>query len=298
MGGQQVGKTLSPRGAASAASFLENELPQRERRLSRTVWSFAKGSHCFSVGFLAFGLTGLLQPEAVHRTTAAPPGPLAPPGLVTVAAPARPEPPLAAPLQPAPPSAAEPKPQSQTPAPTPDHPAPAAPAAIPAITAKLETLLPLDFEEHGIPEAPFGNLIYEMAGRYKLNPYLVAAVVQVESAFNPRALSPKGARGLMQLLPETARRFGLQRKKDLFNPAKNLEAGVRYLKWLSERFSGDAARVLAAYNAGEGAVDRFGGVPPYQETRNYVTRIFGLLGLVPALEGPPALQEDAVAAGR
>jgi soluble lytic murein transglycosylase-like protein len=161
---------------------------------------------------------------------------------------------------------------------------------------KLETLLPLDFEEHGIPESPFGNLIYEMAGRYKLNPYLVAAVVQVESAFNPRALSRKGARGLMQLLPETARRFGLQRKKDLFDPAKNLEAGIRYLKWLSGRFSGDAARVLAAYNAGEGAVDRFGGVPPYQETRNYVTRIFGLLGLVPTLESPPALQEDGIAA--
>jgi len=164
--------------------------------------------------------------------------------------------------------------------------------------------LPLDFEEHGIPEAPFGTLIYQMAERYKLNPYLVADVVQVESAFNPRAISRKGARGLMQLLPATARRFGLQRKKDLFNPQKNLEAGVKYLKWLSGRFSGDAARVLAAYNAGEGAVDRFGGVPPYQETRDYVTRIFGLLGLVPPAESapvplaPPAVSEEyAIAAG-
>jgi soluble lytic murein transglycosylase-like protein len=161
----------------------------------------------------------------------------------------------------------------------------------------VETLLPLDFEEHGVPEAPFGDLIYEMAGRYSVNPYLVAALVQVESAFNPRAVSNKGARGLMQLLPETARRFGLQKKKDLFDPAKNLEAGIRYLKWLSDRFSGDAVRVLAAYNAGEGAVERFGGVPPYQETRNYVSRIFGLLGLVPAAESP-AVPEDGMAAGR
>ena len=143
-----------------------------------------------------------------------------------------------------------------------------------------------------------------MAERYKLNPYVVAAVVQVESAFNPRAISRKGARGLMQLLPATARRFGLQRKKDLFNPQKNLEAGVKYLKWLSERFSGDAARVLAAYNAGEGAVERFGGVPPYQETRDYVSRIFGLLGLVPPAESAPASlapgavsEEYAIAAG-
>lgn len=161
------------------------------------------------------------------------------------------------------------------------------------------SVLPLDFEvAQGAPEAPFGDLIYEMAGRYAINPYVVAAIVQVESDFNPRAVSRKGARGLMQLLPETASRFGM-RKRDLFNPAKNLEAGIRYLKWLSQRFSGDATRVLAAYNAGEGAVDRFGGVPPFQETRSYVTRIFSLLGLVPALEStPPAVQPDAVIAGR
>ena len=172
--------------------------------------------------------------------------------------------------------------------------------AAPPAPQPPEILLPLDFEAHGVPEAPFGKLIYKMAGRYKVNPYLIAAMIQVESAFNPRARSRKGARGLMQLLPATARRFGLQRKKDLFNPAKNLEAGIRYLKWLSERFRGDAVRVLAAYNAGEGAVERFGGVPPYQETRDYVTRIFGLLGLVPVPENPPALQDEGAvaAAGR
>jgi len=263
--------------------------------LSRQVWCFAKGTRCYSFGFLALGFTGLMQPEQVHRLTAAPPGPPlaaavstapehAPPQLLTAA----PSPPAPAPQAATPPQTAAPEPAA-----TSTPPAPPAP----------ENLLPLDFEEHGIPEAPFGTLIYQMASRYKLNPYLVAAVVQVESAFNPRAISRKGARGLMQLLPETARRFGLPRKKDLFNPQKNLEAGVKYLKWLSERFSGDAARVLAAYNAGEGAVDRFGGVPPYQETRYYVTRIFGLLGLVPpSASAPvpavePVTEEFAIAAG-
>ena len=149
-----------------------------------------------------------------------------------------------------------------------------------------------------MPEAPYGDLIYKMAGRYAINPYLVTALIQVESAFNPRAVSRKGAYGLMQLLPETARRFGLAKKRDLFNPTKNLEAGIRYLKWLSARFGGDTTRVLAAYNAGEGAVDRFGGVPPFQETRNYVTRIFSLLGLVPTLESPPPLQNEGMIAGR
>ncbi len=263
--------------------------------LSRQVGCFAKGTRCYSFGLLALGFTGLMQPEQVHRLTAAPPGP--PLAAAVSTAPEHAPPPLLA----AAPSPPTPAPQAATPPQTP-APEPAANQSPPALPAP-EFLLPLDFEEHGIPEAPFGTLIYQMASRYKLNPYLVAAVVQVESAFNPRAISRKGARGLMQLLPATARRFGLPRKKDLFNPQKNLEAGIKYLKWLSERFSGDAARVLAAYNAGEGAVDRFGGVPPYQETRDYVTRIFGLLGLVPPPTVPtiptvePVTEEFAIAAG-
>ncbi len=136
-------------------------------------------------------------------------------------------------------------------------------------------------DTHDIPPGPFGALIYEVAARYSLNPHLVAAIVRVESSFNPRALSRKGACGLMQLLPETARRFGL-RRKDLFDPAKNLDAGARYLRWLADRFGHDPVRVLAAYNAGEGAVERYGGVPPFKETRRYVDRIFSMLGLVPA----------------
>jgi len=138
----------------------------------------------------------------------------------------------------------------------------------------------------GVPRSPYGQLIYDIAIRHSVNPHLVAAMIHVESAFNPRAKSRKGAYGLMQLLPETARRFGLRKKKDLFDPKKNLEVGVRYLKWLTERFGGNAEMILAAYNAGEGAVERFGGIPPYRETQQYVERIFGLLGFT--LEPPPA----------
>lgn len=161
--------------------------------------------------------------------------------------------------------------------------APAAPAvpAVPAVmtTARNAMSWLLDYDAtRGMPQSPYGDLIYEVAKRYSLNPHLVAALIHAESAFNPRALSRKGACGLMQLLPATASRFGLG-KREIFEPSKNLEAGVRYLQWLSKRFNGDPVRVLAAYNAGEGAVDRHGGVPPYQETQKYVRKILGMLNL-------------------
>jgi soluble lytic murein transglycosylase-like protein len=153
----------------------------------------------------------------------------------------------------------------------------------------------------GEPQSPYGKIIYDVAIRHSINPHLVAALIHVESAFNARAVSPKGAYGLMQLLPETARRFGLNKKKDLFDPKKNLEAGVRYLKWLADRFGGDTQKILAAYNAGEGAVDRFGGIPPYQETQSYVQKIFGLLGFSSAPAPAPRAAvlpsaQDAMAA--
>src|SRR5262249_17136249 len=129
------------------------------------------------------------------------------------------------------------------------------------------------------PRTPYGDLIYKTARRHSLSPRVVAAVIAAESDFQPKAKSRAGAYGLMQLLPETARRFGLMKNRDPFNPAKNMEAGVRYLRWLTERFGGDLARVVAAYNAGEGAVDRFGGVPPFAETQTYLRRIYGTLGL-------------------
>jgi soluble lytic murein transglycosylase-like protein len=146
----------------------------------------------------------------------------------------------------------------------------------------------------GAPRSPYGQIIYDIAVRHSINPQLVAALIHVESAFNPRAVSRKGAYGLMQLLPETGRRFGVHRKRDLLNPVKNLEAGVSYLKWLTERFGGDMQKSLAAYNAGEGAVDRFGGIPPYHETQQYVQRIFGLLGIT--IPDPPAAPAPAAPA--
>lgn len=146
--------------------------------------------------------------------------------------------------------------------------APAAPAPIPLRFA----------EDQPIPEGPYGTLIYETARRHQVNPQVVAALIRQESAGNRRAVSHKGARGLMQLMPATAQRFGV-RKEHLFDPRHNLEAGVRYLSWLLDQFPNDLARVLAAYNAGENAVARYGGIPPYRETQNYVRRIYATLGL-------------------
>lgn len=99
---------------------------------------------------------------------------------------------------------------------------------------------------------------------------IVRAIIHAESAFNPRALSRVGAQGLMQLMPATARRFGVD---DSFNAAQNIEGGVQYLAWLLKRFNGDLTLAAAGYNAGEGAVDKYKGVPPYSETRRYVQRV-------------------------
>ena len=131
------------------------------------------------------------------------------------------------------------------------------------------------------PKSAYGDLIFETAKRHKINPQLVAAVIRAESAFDPRAISRKGARGLMQLMPATGRRYGVP-PSELFKPERNVDAGVRYLAFLAERFDGDLPKMLAGYNAGEGSVDRFGGIPPYRETQGYVKRILGYLGLTPA----------------
>ena len=129
-----------------------------------------------------------------------------------------------------------------------------------------------------VPETPYGELIFETARRHDVNPVLVAAMVRAESAYDAGAVSHKGARGLMQLMPATAERFGVD-YHDIHDPARNLDGGVRYVKWLDERFSGELPLILAGYNAGEGTVDRYGGVPPYRETQGYIRRIFGFLGL-------------------
>ena len=121
-----------------------------------------------------------------------------------------------------------------------------------------------------------GESVQEMSERiateFSVDPRLVEAVIHVESGGNPFAVSPKGAGGLMQLMPMTADRFDV---RDVFDPAENVRGGVRYLRWLMDRFKGDLAMVLAAYNAGEGAVDRHLGIPPYRETRHYVLAVLG-----------------------
>jgi soluble lytic murein transglycosylase-like protein len=138
--------------------------------------------------------------------------------------------------------------------------------------------IPFDFRaSQGVPETPYGELIFETARRHRINPTLVAAMVRAESAFNPRAVSPKGAAGLLQLMPATAERFGLA-EKEIFDPARNLETGVRYLAWLNQRFDGDLQRILAGYNAGEATVDRYAGVPPFRETHDYIRRVYEFAG--------------------
>jgi soluble lytic murein transglycosylase-like protein len=122
-------------------------------------------------------------------------------------------------------------------------------------------------------DARYDSLIAEASSRHGLDPTLVRAVIQVESNYQPRARSPRGARGLMQLMPSTARQYGV---RNLYDPAANIEGGTRHLKSLLERFPLKLA--LAAYNAGEAAVQRFGGVPPFAETRSYVERILKLAG--------------------
>jgi len=119
--------------------------------------------------------------------------------------------------------------------------------------------------------AKIDGLIRQNGSKYGVDPYLIFCVMEQESHFNARALSPKGARGLMQLMPGTSARFGIRRPSD---PAQNISGGTRYLKQLIGQFNGRIDLVLASYNAGEGAVMKFGGkVPPYKETRAYVKRI-------------------------
>lgn len=117
------------------------------------------------------------------------------------------------------------------------------------------------------------QLIHELARQHNIEPQLVHAIIRVESNFNPRAVSRAGAQGLMQLMPATAARYQVE---DPFNPRANIEGGIRYLKDLLQQFPGDLRRVLAAYNAGEQTVRRYGGMPPYPETQRYVEQVMTL----------------------
>jgi Transglycosylase SLT domain len=119
-------------------------------------------------------------------------------------------------------------------------------------------------------QAPYGDLIQSAAKKYGVDADLIFSVIAAESNFNPRVISRRGARGLMQLLPATGTRFGV---KDIFDPAQNIDAGTQYLRDLMARYQGDLVLTLAAYNAGPGAVQRYGHVPPYNETISYVRAI-------------------------
>ncbi len=125
-----------------------------------------------------------------------------------------------------------------------------------------------------LADTPYGEIIASLSETHGVNPMLVRALIQVESGYRPRARSSKGAMGLMQLMPAIAREYNV---RNPFEPKANIEGGIRHLKSLIDRFGYKTA--LAAYNAGEGAVAKFKGIPPYRETRNYVSRILSLAGL-------------------
>jgi soluble lytic murein transglycosylase-like protein len=145
-----------------------------------------------------------------------------------------------------------------------------------------------------LPATPYDNFIDKLAARDGLDPDLIKAVAMVESSFDPKAISPKGAMGLMQLMPATAKHYGVD---DPLDPYENLGAGSRHLRHLLNRFDGDLTLALAAYNAGAGAVQRYGGVPRYPETIDYVRKVHSKMdggpvtrGRVPAEEGEIELE--------
>jgi hypothetical protein len=134
------------------------------------------------------------------------------------------------------------------------------------------------------PPSPFDEQIVQAAREANVPPALLKAMCRSESNFNPRAQSHAGAQGLMQLMPGTARGLGVT---DAFDPVQSLRGGARYLRQQLDRFGGDVSKAVAAYNAGPGAVQRFGGVPPYRETQTYVQRVLGYVAEYGGLTGSP-----------
>ena len=133
--------------------------------------------------------------------------------------------------------------------------------------ARINETLRRDFFNSSMP---YGDLIHEKAEKYHVDPILVAAVIEQESKFRRKARSQVGARGLMQLMPKTGRWMGAS---DLYDPEQNVDAGVKYIKYLQEQFDGNLRKTIAAYNAGEGNVRRYNGVPPFRETQHYVKKV-------------------------
>ncbi|HEY3381149.1 MAG TPA: lytic transglycosylase domain-containing protein [Vicinamibacterales bacterium] len=145
-------------------------------------------------------------------------------------------------------------------------------AAAPSLAAEPPGNAPPAVVASPSSPVPYAAIIDKAAARLGVDPRLVRAVIQVESGFQATALSPQGAMGLMQLMPGTVKRYAVV---DPFDPRANVEAGIRHLKSLLDRF--DLSLALAAYHAGETAVDRFGGMPPYRETRTYVSQVLRLM---------------------
>ena len=165
----------------------------------------------------------------------------------------------------------------------------AAPTAPAVVKIPIESLLP-----HHVTSGntALDALILEAAAKYNLDPCLVLSVMNAESGFRPTAVSPKGASGLMQLMPETAVRFGV---RNIFDPRENLMAGANYLRWLLDRF-GDVRLALAGYNAGEGAVEFYGHrIPPFLETQNYVQIIYSRYTRMRAEQPAPTVNATTVA---
>lgn len=164
-------------------------------------------------------------------------------------------------------------------------------------TMKAQPIPPLS----AVPAKPatqdeLDTLVQETAEKHNVDPKLVRAVISTESNWNPSAVSSKGALGLMQLIPGTAQQLGVG---NAFDPAQNVDAGVRYLGMLLERYNGDLSKALAAYNAGPGIVDRFGGVPNIPETRSYVRKVTSTyFGPGSERRSPPAIYRAVQADGR
>jgi len=149
----------------------------------------------------------------------------------------------------------------------------------------MRAIRPVKAGNASLPPPEINDLVEQTASRLQIDPQLVHAIIKVESEYDPKAVSRKGAMGLMQLIPETAQRFGVENP---FNPKENIEGGVSYLKHLLGLFRGDLSLSLAAYNAGEGAVQRFGGIPSFAETRDYVRKVTNIYQSVSPQSGTNA----------
>ena len=157
-------------------------------------------------------------------------------------------------------------------------------------TTQVEEMIPQNVPTSGDPN--LDQIIFRAGGRHGIDPRFIHAVIWQESKYKSEAVSQAGAQGLMQLMPATARRFGCTDPNDMIS---NVEAGTKYLSWLLKRFHGDVRLALAGYNAGEGTVDKYNGVPPYNETQNYVRKIVSNYGktfhpVVPSDQATPTSQ--------